>query len=72
MGVIKSDTLYTGSSGTSLTPLQAVASTAVSSQLTNIDAYSTPTPFRTDASALGSYASAVPAVSGQRRFSERP
>ncbi|XP_027123190.2 SUPPRESSOR OF ABI3-5 isoform X1 [Coffea arabica] len=72
MGVIKSDTLYTGSSGTSLTPLQAVASTAVSSQLTNIDASSTPTPFRTDASALGSYASAVPAVSGKRRFSEMP
>ncbi|KAL3512919.1 hypothetical protein ACH5RR_025636 [Cinchona calisaya] len=71
MGVIKSDTLFTGSSGSASTPVHAAASNAASSQLTNTDASTTPTPFRIDASALGSYASST-AGSGKRRFSEMP
>lgn len=69
IGVIKSDTLYAGSSGSASTPLHAAASTAASSQLTNIDASTAPTPFRTDPSSLGSYGSAG---TGKRRFSEMP
>lgn len=72
VGVVKSDTLYTGTSGSASTPLQAVASSAGSSTLTNPDASTNPTPFRTDASALGAYAPAAAVGSGKRRFSEVP
>ncbi|XP_022881902.1 SUPPRESSOR OF ABI3-5-like isoform X2 [Olea europaea var. sylvestris] len=70
MGVVKSDTLYTGSAGGG-----SISSTSTSSgpsSLTFTDTLTTVTPFRTDASALGSYASPVAAGSGKRRFSEMP
>ncbi|CAM8886155.1 unnamed protein product [Rhodiola kirilowii] len=58
-GVVKSDTSYTGSSGpvSTFTPYSE-----------NILA----TPFRTDASALGSYAPPSSSGTGRRRFSEQP
>ncbi|XP_070009782.1 SUPPRESSOR OF ABI3-5 isoform X3 [Nicotiana tabacum] len=68
LGVVKSDTLYTGSSGSSSTSHTMPPSTAPS--LTNADASAA--PFRTDASALGSYMPPVPAGGGKRRFSEMP
>uniref|UniRef100_A0A5B7AK28 Putative RNA-binding protein 5-B isoform X1 n=1 Tax=Davidia involucrata TaxID=16924 RepID=A0A5B7AK28_DAVIN len=71
-GVVKSDTLYSGSSGGASTSSSAAAYTAGLSSSTNIDAHTTLTPFRTDASALGSYTPPVAAGSGKRRFSEMP
>ncbi|CAA3001013.1 SUPPRESSOR OF ABI3-5-like isoform X1 [Olea europaea subsp. europaea] len=70
MGVVKSDTLYTGSTGGAST--SSTSTSSVPSSLTFTDASITVTPFRTDASALGSYASSVAAGSGKRRFSEMP
>ncbi|KAM0059809.1 putative G-patch domain, RNA recognition motif domain, Zinc finger, RanBP2-type, OCRE [Helianthus debilis subsp. tardiflorus] len=43
-----------------------------SSSSTVTEAQNSAVPFRTDASALGSYASPAPTVSGKRRFSELP
>lgn len=63
-GVIKSDTSYSGS-----TP---ATSSMSSSSSANVDAQTTATPFRTDVSALGSYAPSVSVGSGRRRFSEMP
>lgn len=71
IGVIKSDT-YTGASGIVSTPFPAAAPSTGASSLTNIDASTNVTPFRTDASALGSYAPAAASGSGKRRFSEMP
>ncbi|XP_057976476.1 SUPPRESSOR OF ABI3-5 isoform X2 [Malania oleifera] len=71
-GVVKSDTLYSGSSGGVSTSSAAAASTTVLASSTNMDMPSAMTPFRTDASALGSYASSAAAGSGKRRFSEMP
>ncbi|KAL5990213.1 hypothetical protein ACLOJK_011110 [Asimina triloba] len=72
-GVVKSDTLYSGSSSGSSS---AIATTAVSgagvAQSTNSEASALLTPFRTDASALGSYMPAIASGSGKRRFSETP
>ncbi|XP_050229868.1 SUPPRESSOR OF ABI3-5 isoform X2 [Mercurialis annua] len=65
-GVVKSDTSYSGSSGGVSTPA------AVSGSFTNTDTSAAMTPFRTDVSALGSYAPPVSAGSGKRRFSEMP
>ncbi|KAF8380664.1 hypothetical protein HHK36_028154 [Tetracentron sinense] len=70
-GVVKSDTLYSGSSGAVSTFAAAVTSTTSSSS-TNADAPTVTTPFRTDASALGSFTPPVVAGSGKRRFSEMP
>ncbi|XP_010663841.1 SUPPRESSOR OF ABI3-5 isoform X2 [Vitis vinifera] len=69
-GVVKSDTSYLGSSGGVSTSAPA-AYTAGSSSSINSDTTLT-TPFRTDASALGSYTPPVAAGSGKRRFSEMP
>ncbi|CAH9120071.1 unnamed protein product [Cuscuta europaea] len=62
IGVVKNDTtLYTGSLGTSSTPL------------TNTEVSTIATPYRMDPSALSSHTSAVTAASGgKRRFSEIP
>ncbi|XP_055821129.1 SUPPRESSOR OF ABI3-5 isoform X4 [Solanum dulcamara] len=68
LGVVKSDTLYTGSSGSASTS-HTMPPTSGPSSLTNADASAA--PFRTDASALGSYTPPVPAGS-KRRFSELP
>lgn len=71
-GVIKSDTTFSGSSnvGTAVTST-AVTSTAVTSSM-NVEAPVSVTPFKTDASALGSYGSTTAAGTGKRRFSETP
>lgn len=63
-GVIKSDTSYPG-------PTTAAACTSGSFSM-NVDTPAAPTPFRTDISALGSYAPPVASGSGRRRFSEMP
>ncbi|XP_057477903.1 SUPPRESSOR OF ABI3-5-like isoform X2 [Actinidia eriantha] len=68
-GVVKSDTSYSGSLAGASFSSSAAAYTAGSS---NADAPTTATPFRTDASALGSYTPPVAAGSGKRRFSEMP
>ncbi|XP_060207531.1 SUPPRESSOR OF ABI3-5 isoform X2 [Lycium barbarum] len=68
LGVVKSDTLYTGSSGSAPTS-HSMPPTSGPSSLTNADA--TAAPFRTDASALGAYTPPVPSGS-KRRFSEMP
>ncbi|KAJ9549816.1 hypothetical protein OSB04_022359 [Centaurea solstitialis] len=60
-GVVKSDTTYMGSS----------TNVAMGSSMTT-DAHNSAVPFRTDASALGSYAPPPATVSGKRRFSELP
>ncbi|KAL5729205.1 hypothetical protein ACHQM5_002184 [Ranunculus cassubicifolius] len=60
VGVVKSDTMFSSAtSSSSVGPTPETHSTAA-------------TPFRTDASALGSYTPPVPAASGKRRFSEAP
>ncbi|XP_038685999.1 SUPPRESSOR OF ABI3-5 isoform X2 [Tripterygium wilfordii] len=66
--VVKSETPYSESSaGVSTSTVAAGSSFA-----TNADLHTVPTPFRTDASALGSYSPAVATGSGKRRFSEMP
>ncbi|GAV61742.1 RRM_1 domain-containing protein/G-patch domain-containing protein/RRM_6 domain-containing protein [Cephalotus follicularis] len=67
-GVLKSDTSYSGSS----TGVSTSSPSAGLFSSTNADTPTVPTPFRTDASALGSYASPMAAGSGKRRFSELP
>ncbi|XP_054796805.1 SUPPRESSOR OF ABI3-5 isoform X2 [Prosopis cineraria] len=64
-GIIKSDSSYSGTTASAA----ACASGASSS---NADAPTVATPFRTDVSALGSYATPVASGSGRRRFSEMP
>ncbi|XP_010257300.1 PREDICTED: SUPPRESSOR OF ABI3-5 isoform X2 [Nelumbo nucifera] len=70
-GIVKSDTIYSGSS-TGASTLTAVSSSGEALSAANSDGPMTVTPFRTDASALGSYVSPVAAGSGKRRFSEMP
>ncbi|WOK98340.1 SUPPRESSOR OF ABI3-5 isoform X1 [Canna indica] len=70
-GVIKSDTTF---------PVYATEGTAISSAVmtdpmettTTFAQIPTATPFKTDASALASYASSASAARGKRRFSEAP
>ncbi|GAB2273707.1 hypothetical protein Dimus_008488 [Dionaea muscipula] len=71
LGMVKSDTIYSGSVGGASTPLASVASTTIPSSI-NSDSTGVVTPFRTEASALGSYAPPVATGSGKRRFSEAP
>lgn len=71
MGVVKSDTVYMGQGEGTPASLFSTSS-AGSSSLTFIESSTTVTPFRTDASALGSYAPPLAAGSGKRRFSEMP
>ncbi|KAG9452981.1 hypothetical protein H6P81_005885 [Aristolochia fimbriata] len=66
-GVVKSDTLYSGSSGG-----LGVSSASTSASVTASETHSAATPFRTDASALGSYAQPPSSGGGKRRFSEMP
>ena len=63
-GVVKSDTSYSGSTA-ALLSISSLSSPSV-------DAQTISTPFRTDVSALGSYAPSVAGGSGRRRFSEMP
>ncbi|GAB2209390.1 hypothetical protein Drorol1_Dr00026603 [Drosera rotundifolia] len=63
LGVAKSDNLYSGSAGGTA----AAMPSSVSSESTGGGA-----PFRTDASALGSYTPPAAGGSGRRRFSEAP
>ncbi|KAM7530941.1 hypothetical protein LguiB_034351 [Lonicera macranthoides] len=71
-GVVKSDTVYSGSSAGASTLSSATSYTAGLSLFENLDSSTTEMPFRTDASALGSYTSPLVAGSGKRRFSEMP
>ncbi|KAM7525382.1 hypothetical protein LguiA_015284 [Lonicera macranthoides] len=71
-GVVKSDTVYSGSSAGASTLSSATSYTAGLSLFENLDSSTTVMPFRTDASALGSYTSPLVAGSGKRRFSEMP
>ncbi|CAH1439820.1 unnamed protein product [Lactuca virosa] len=66
-GVVKSDTTYVGSGSSAIT--NNVASTTTTSMEVH---NSCAVPFRTDASALGSYTPPAATVSGRRRFSEAP
>ncbi|XP_031492733.1 SUPPRESSOR OF ABI3-5 isoform X3 [Nymphaea colorata] len=71
-GVVKSDTIYSGSLSSVVTGNSANSAAAIlSSPALSPEAPAVVTPFRTDASALGSYA---PATGGatKRRFSEAP
>ncbi|XP_021642871.2 SUPPRESSOR OF ABI3-5 isoform X2 [Hevea brasiliensis] len=65
-GVAKSDASYSGLS--SIVSISA----PVTGSSTNADTSAIATPFRTDASALGSYAPPASTGSGKRRFSEMP
>lgn len=66
-GVVKSDTSYLGSSSSF-----GVSTSSLSSS-SSVDVHaSVVTPYKTDASALGSYPSHVSAGTGKRRFSEMP
>lgn len=71
-GVVKSDASFSGSATGVSAFSGSVANAAGLSSLTNADIPTVMAPFRTDASALGSYVSPVPAGSGKRRFSELP
>ncbi|XP_050386966.1 SUPPRESSOR OF ABI3-5 isoform X4 [Argentina anserina] len=68
--VVKSDASFSASGGVS-TPSTS-ACVAGSSASTDANISTVLTPFRTDASALGSYTPPVAAGSGRRRFSEMP
>ncbi|KAF9591605.1 hypothetical protein IFM89_004834 [Coptis chinensis] len=70
IGTVKSDTMYSGSSSGAST--SAALTSFAGTSLANLDSQSVVTPFRTDASALGSYTPPVAAASGKRRFSEMP
>ncbi|ONI21099.1 hypothetical protein PRUPE_2G049800 [Prunus persica] len=69
-GVVKSDTSFSGSSGGVSIPSTSAACMVSASTMADIPTVLT--PFRTDASALGSYTPPVAAGSGKRRFSELP
>ncbi|XP_039048991.1 SUPPRESSOR OF ABI3-5-like isoform X4 [Hibiscus syriacus] len=68
-GVVKSDTPYSGSSA-GVSNSAVIGGAEVSS--TNSDMPAVMTPFRTDASALGSYTPSAVSATGKRRFSETP
>lgn len=70
LGVVKKDTLYTGSLGSSTS--HTVSSATGSSLLINSDVSTSAMPSRTDASAMSSYTPPVAAGGGKRRFSEMP
>nr|GME01514.1 SUPPRESSOR OF ABI3-5 isoform X1 [Ipomoea batatas] len=67
LGVVKKDTLYTGSLGSSTSH-----SATGSSLLINSDVSTSPMPSRTDTSAMSSYTPPASAGGGKRRFSEMP
>ncbi|XP_050108424.1 SUPPRESSOR OF ABI3-5-like isoform X3 [Malus sylvestris] len=71
-GVVKSDASFSGSSVGVSMPSTSDPGMAGSSASTNAVTPTVLTPFRTDASALGSYTPAVATGSGKRRFSEMP
>ncbi|KAK4278209.1 hypothetical protein QN277_016086 [Acacia crassicarpa] len=64
-GIIKSDSLYSG-------PTALATACASGASSSSVDAPTVATPFRTDVSALGSYATPATGGSGRRRFSEMP
>lgn len=71
-GAIKSDTTFHASSDVGGSNSFSDITTSTSGLMTNAETHAASTPFKTDLSSLGSYAS--PAVSGsaKRRFSEAP
>ncbi|XP_068650242.1 SUPPRESSOR OF ABI3-5-like isoform X2 [Aristolochia californica] len=66
-GMVKSDTVYSGSSGGF-----GGRSVSPSASVTASETQTAATPFRTDASNLGSYAQPPASGGGKRRFSELP
>lgn len=73
-GVVKSDTVYMGSTsgGSAASTTSATTMGSVGTQPLSSDTPTAATPFRTDASALGSYMPPAAAGGGKRRFSEMP
>ncbi|KAL6629112.1 hypothetical protein ACP70R_028877 [Stipagrostis hirtigluma subsp. patula] len=71
-GVIKSDTTFHGSSDIGSNDSCTTKTTITSGFMTNAEASSASTPFKTDISALVSNASSGVSGSGKRRFSEAP
>ncbi|XP_026657997.2 SUPPRESSOR OF ABI3-5-like isoform X2 [Phoenix dactylifera] len=71
-GLIKSDTTFSGSSNEGATLASTAVARATGTSLMNVDAPASATPFKTEASALGSYGSTVATGTGKRRFSETP
>uniref|UniRef100_A0A1D1YNU4 RNA-binding protein 5 n=1 Tax=Anthurium amnicola TaxID=1678845 RepID=A0A1D1YNU4_9ARAE len=74
-GVVKSDTIYSGPEGGSGTGVSTSATIITNTtELPSANSVRQPvaTAFKTDASALGSYASPASSASGKRRFSEMP
>ncbi|KAL8141804.1 hypothetical protein V2J09_014836 [Rumex salicifolius] len=69
-GVIRGDSSYPGSSDSASSPAASFMGSSLPSG--NSDTVTVATPFKTDASALGSYSSSVATGSGKRRFSETP
>ncbi|KAG9148540.1 hypothetical protein Leryth_022184 [Lithospermum erythrorhizon] len=72
LGVVKSDTLYVGPSSSTPTSSHIATSAALSSSMENADVSSNLASYRTNSSALGSYAPTASAGTGKRRFSELP
>lgn len=69
-GVIKSDTVYSGTTGLSTPSSSSSGSAAIATA--SSDTQGGPTSFRTDISALGTYTPPSASASGRRRFSETP
>ncbi|KNA09587.1 hypothetical protein SOVF_152290 isoform B [Spinacia oleracea] len=69
-GIIKSDTVYPGT--TSLSTPSSSSSRSVAVPATNSDMHGGATSFRTDISALGTCTPPAASASGRRRFSETP
>ncbi|XP_048490566.1 SUPPRESSOR OF ABI3-5 isoform X4 [Beta vulgaris subsp. vulgaris] len=68
-GVIKSDTVYSGTTGLSTPSSSSSGSAAIATASSDTQG---PTSFRTDISALGTYTPPSASASGRRRFSETP
>ncbi|KXG33281.1 SUPPRESSOR OF ABI3-5 isoform X3 [Sorghum bicolor] len=71
-GVIKSDTTFHALSNAGSTDSRTTITTRASGLMTSPEALVTPTPFKTDVSALVSNTSSGVSGSGKRRFSEAP
>ncbi|MQL96459.1 hypothetical protein Taro_029140 [Colocasia esculenta] len=74
-GVVKSDSVYSGpegGNGTGVSVSSTIPMNATESSSANSMRQSVAAPFRTDASALGSFPSTTSSAGGKRRFSEMP
>ncbi|KQK08667.1 hypothetical protein BRADI_2g43127v3 [Brachypodium distachyon] len=71
-GAIKSDTTFHASSDVGASDSSSTIIASTSGLLTNAETHTASTPFKTDLSSLGSYASSGVSGSAKRRFSEAP